>query len=390
MAISRIIIFHAQLPLRWSIGHATARRRSSENVFAVMELADGTVGFGEGLPRPYVTGETMESCWAALEAFDPAPLSEAWPSLQAMDKALESFASGQHPAPSARCALELAFLDALGRASGRPAAALVAEALGLSAPKEREIAYSAVLPFARPLLTRVLCFGARAYGFPSVKLKVGSKALEEEKRRLEAVRRWVGQDVELRADANGAWSPEEAADVMVACRRARLECLEQPVSREDWEALARLLPSPPPLALMADESVCTDEDLRLLLSTGALHSVNSRVAKMGGLIPSARIGRAAVEAGLDILVGCHVGESSLLSAAGRQLAALLPEARWYEGSFDRLLLGLTLAEKPLSFGRGGRARISLSPGLGVNILQPALERISLRRLTIWPPPKGKT
>ncbi len=140
---------------------------------------------------------------------------------------------------------------------------------------------------------------------------------------------------------------------------------------------------------MADESVCTGEDLQLLRETGALQAVNCRIAKMGGLIPSARIGRAAAGAGLDILVGCHVGESSLLSAAGRQLAALLPEARWFEGSFDRWLLGVDIAERPLSFGRGGRARINLLQGLGVNISQPALERISLRKHTLWPPKKGK-
>jgi muconate cycloisomerase len=268
------------------------------------------------------------------------------------------------------------------------AAALVAEALDFAAPQEREIAYSAVLPFARPGLMRLLCLGVRAYGFPSVKLKVGHKEAEEDKRRLEAVRAWLGRDVELRADANGAFSPDEALEVMEACHRARLTCLEQPVSPEDWGDLARRLPQPPPVALMADESVCTEEDLRQLHSTGALQALNCRVAKMGGLIPASRIGRAAAEEGLDILVGCHVGESSLLSAAGRHLAALMPEARWFEGSFDRWLLGASLAERPLSFGRGGRAKIRLTPGLGVELMPAALERVSLRKLTLWSPKEG--
>lgn len=384
MAISRITVFHVQLPLRWSVGHAAARRRSSENVFAVLETSDGTVGFGEGLPRPYVTGETLESCWEALASFDPEPLAEGWPSLQAAEKALEALAAPEAYAPSARSALELAFLDALGRASGRPAAGLVAEALGLKPPRERVVAYSAVLPFARPGLLRALCLGARAWGFPSAKLKVGG-SLEEESRRLAAVRGWLGPRLELRADANGAFSPAEVPAALEACGRAGVECLEQPVAPGDWAEMAELIPGPPPVALMADESVCSEEDLSRLLGGGAVQALNCRVAKTGGLLPAVRVGRAALEAGLDVLVGCHVGESTVLSAAGRHLAALLPEARWYEGSYDRLILKDNPAARPLGFGLGGRAALTLSSGLGVDVRLDALRRMSLRSMTLWPP-----
>ena len=388
MAITRITVFHARLPLRWSVGHAAATRRESENLFAVLELSDGTVGFGEGLPRPYVTGETMASCWRALEDFDAEPLREAWPSLEAIDRALEAFVSDGRQAPSARSALELACLDALGRATGASAAALAAGLLGLKPPEEREIAYSAVLPFARPALLRLLCMGARAYGFKSAKLKVGLPP-QEEGRRLEAVRGWLGSSMELRADANCAWSPEEVLAAVEPCRRVRLACLEQPVDKTKWSELADKFPSPPPVALMADESVCTMDDLTSLSASGALHALNCRIAKMGGLLPAARIGRAAVEAGLDILVGCHVGESTLLSAAGRHLAALLPEARWFEGSYDRWLVAASIARRPLGFARGGRATVELPAGLGVEVRRDEVERLALKRLTLWPPGESR-
>lgn len=384
MAIARITAFRLDLPLRWSIGHATASRRLSENLFAAVELTDGTVGFGEGIPRPYVTGETVERCWEALDSFEAESLVGAWPSLEAMEKALELLSAGPRRAPSARCALELALLDALGRASGRSAASLAAEALSLPKPAEREIAYSAVLPFARPGLLRLLSLGARAWGFRSVKLKVGHR-VEEDERMLEAVRRWVGPAVELRADANGAWSPKEALEALEACRRVGLTCLEQPVAPEDWGELAALLPKPSPVALMADESLRTEDDLRGLLATGSLGGVSLRVAKMGGLLEAGRIGRAAVEAGLEVLVGCHVGESSVLSAAGRQLAALVPEARWYEGSFDKWLLRANVAREPLGFGLRGRAEIRLRPGLGLEVQSELIEKRASRRLSLWPP-----
>lgn len=387
MAISCITVFHAHLPLRWSVGHAAARRRSSENLFAVVELADGTVGVGEGLPRHYVTGETMDGCWGALEAFDAEALIEAWPSPHAIDRALGVFVAGEQPSPSARAALELSLLDALGRSTGTSAAALAAEVLGLEPPVGGEIAYSVVLPFARPALLRLLCYGARAYGFASAKLKVG-RSPEEDGSMLEAARRWLGPGVELRADANGAWSPEEALAVMDVARRVGLASLEQPVTPSAWGELTERLSTPPPVALMADEGVCSMEDLVRLRDSKAIQGVNCRIAKMGGLIPAVRIGRAA--AGLDLLVGCHVGESSVLSAAGRHLAALLPEARWFEGSYDRWLLRPKLAANPFGFGKGGRASVELTPGLGVEIHLDVLERLAVRRLTLWPPREGRS
>ncbi|MFQ5892862.1 MAG: mandelate racemase/muconate lactonizing enzyme family protein [Nitrospinota bacterium] len=385
MAIARITVFHARLPLWWPVDHAAARRNASENLFAVVELTDGTVGVGEGLPRPTVTGETMDMCWRALETFEVEALVAAWPSPHAIDRALEGLMAGERPAPSARAALEIALLDALGRATNRSAAAIAAEVLGLEPPGGRPIAYSAVLPFARPGLLRLLCWGVRAYGFRSAKLKVG-RSVDEDARRLRAVRGWLGPAVELRADANGAWSPDEALAVIEVCPRVRLAALEQPVPPGAWGALAERLPSPPPVALMADESVCTMGDLERLTASTALQGINCRIAKMGGLIPAARIGRAA--AGLDLLVGCHVGESTVLSAAGRHLAALLPEARWHEGSYDRWLVRASLATKPLRFGPGGRAAVELAAGLGVELRRTVLERLTLRRRALWPPGGG--
>lgn len=204
---------------------------------------------------------------------------------------------------------------------------------------------------------------------------------------MEAARSWLGPGVELRADANGAWSPEEAAAVMELARRVRLESLEQPVAPGAWGDLVGRLSSPPPVALMADEGVCSMEDLVGLRDSKAIQAVNCRIAKMGGLIPAARIGRAA--AGLDLLVGCHVGESPVLSAAGRHLAALLPEARWFEGSYDRWLLGASLARKPLGFGPKGRASVELAPGLGVEIHLDVIERLAARRLVLWPQREGR-
>ncbi len=64
--ISHIDVLTAELPFRFSFGHALAERSSSTNVFVRLALADGSVGYGEGVPREYVTGETVAGATSAL------------------------------------------------------------------------------------------------------------------------------------------------------------------------------------------------------------------------------------------------------------------------------------------------------------------------------------
>lgn len=79
---------------------------------------------------------------------------------------------------------------------------------------------------------------------------------------------------------------------------------------------------------------------------------------------------------LKVHLGCHVGESSLLSAAGRIFAAIIDPAA-AEGSFGTLLLERDLTDEPLELGPGGwtSAKYSAHPGLGVPINRDALDAL---------------
>src|SRR5579875_2519591 len=71
-AVTRLDLFHVALPLRKKIRHASHEREASDNLVARVTLEDGSVGFGEGVPRPYVTGETIASAFDALASLDVA------------------------------------------------------------------------------------------------------------------------------------------------------------------------------------------------------------------------------------------------------------------------------------------------------------------------------
>src|SRR4051794_19503334 len=66
MRIRRFIAHVVRLPLKRPFAHASATRHDSDNITVRCELADGTSGWGEGVPRSYVTGETPQGCLAQL------------------------------------------------------------------------------------------------------------------------------------------------------------------------------------------------------------------------------------------------------------------------------------------------------------------------------------
>jgi muconate cycloisomerase len=86
-----------------------------------------------------------------------------------------------------------------------------------------------------------------------------------------------------------------------------------------------------------------------------------------------RIAKIAEAAGLDVVVGAQVGESGILSAAGRHFAAAITP-RYVEGSGGSLLLKEDLTEERMVPGRGGRAKRFTGPGLGVHVVEETFAR----------------
>jgi muconate cycloisomerase len=78
-------------------------------------------------------------------------------------------------------------------------------------------------------------------------------------------------------------------------------------------------------------------------------------------------------------LGCQVGETALLSAAGRHFAASVAGLRYVEGSYDRYLVRANVGTADLTFGWGGWAPALPGPGLGVQVDPQALSRVTLRK-----------
>jgi muconate cycloisomerase len=378
---------HVRIPLKRKVTHASHARTDTDNVVVRCVLSDGSVGFGEGVPRDYVTGETIDFSLDLLRRSDlGSQLSACSDFVQAVHVA-ERLRLAPVPGDdrmiqgnAARCAVELAVLDAFGRAFGEPlmnVTRLVAPEL--YSPRER-VQYSGVIGNPRGWKKRFYPLVYRIAGFRQVKLKVGIPGHDDVKRTRQ-MRRWLGRSIDLRIDANEAWPAGEAADRIRELEPFGITSVEQPVKHEEVAALAavRKQMSTP---IMLDESLCGEVDAERAAANGWCDLFNLRLSKCGGFIPSLRLAQLARRHGLGYQLGCQVGETAILSAAGRQFATSVADLRYLEGSYDRHLVQEPVSYDDLTFGRGGWAPAIVSTGTGANVAPEAIDRVTVRKETL--------
>src|SRR5262249_11029799 len=150
------------------------------------------------------------------------------------------------------------------------------------------------------------------------------------------------------------WSPEEAADKIRQLEPYGITSVEQPVSHENLNSLTgiRKQVNTP---IMLDESLCSRVDAEKAVSLQACDLFNLRLSKCGGFIPALRLAQFAKQHELGYQLGCQVGETAILSAAGRHFATSVQGLRYLEGSYDRHLVPEALGAEDMTFRRGGRA-----------------------------------
>jgi L-alanine-DL-glutamate epimerase-like enolase superfamily enzyme len=310
----------------------------------IVELRDdrfpNVVGVGEGYPDRFY-GETPDTMAVVfpllLDAVGDIDPGEA--GLIAADLAMESTIRGHG---AARCAIDIALHDLVGKVLGLP----VHELRGLPAdlpPTDFTIGIDEPAIVARR--------AARAADFPALKIKLGGPS---DLATLEAVRAVFSGPI--RVDANTGWIPEEAVDLLPELVRLGVELIEQPFPAGRLDQL-RWLQERSSLPLVADESCVLPEDLDRLV--GVVAGVNVKLAKCGGIGPAKRMLERARELGFRTFLGCM--EETSVGIAGSAVVASL--ADWVD--LDGCLL---LADDPfegLNLGGDHRWILSRRPGLGL-------------------------
>lgn len=394
MLIKSIRATAVKLPFRFSFGHALASRSETANVVVRVNLLgdNGTVivGYGESVPRAYVTGETVESALAtinyrlapALQGLYFKDVFKLLAFLRALflQEKLDSSSRG-----AAFCAFELAVLDCLGKAVALPLSCfplLISKTLSPRAQAkdfwqlQDSAAYGGVVPFGkRPILSLVLDFYKR-YGFKTVKLKVGT-SLNEDLAKVKLARSIMGQDCILRIDANCAWTYDQACYSLAALRPYGVASCEQPLAAADIAGFNRLVKAVPE-TIIADESLTTRHSALALIDAGC-KAFNIRLSKVGGLIAAVDLIELACDHNVECHLGAQVGESGILASAQRHLALAFPYFANVEGAMNLFLLKGDLVRESMTVPPGGSCSLITRAGNGVTVRESALSKYCLER-----------
>ena len=378
--IASFELLEVDLPFRKVFKHSAAQRSHSYSLFLRCTTDSGTVGYGECLPREYVSGESRDGALAMLrDEILPRLVSRSFRSLEEVEAFLRrcdgktpGWVADSQPQTAAWSALDLALLDTFGREFGQ--AVLGSKERGFP----RGLRYSGVLSAEQGFELVKSCAKMRLFGLRNVKMKVERDTPDEVLR----MATWILGNGAVRADVNMAWSLDEALKEMRRIAKHGIRSFEQPIEAADLGGLSKLV-AETELDVIADESLTDGESMQRLVAQKACTGVNVRISKCGGIIAARRRCEEALACGLKVQIGCQVGESSLLSAAHLALTAAVREVVFLEGCFGRRLLREDPASPVLQFGYGGRPPTRPDgPGLGVEIDREVLQRFAASNATL--------
>ena len=301
---------------------------------------DEVVGWGEAAPLEPYDGVSREAVRAALAAYEP--ILRAGDGVPAAE--LLETCRAKADLPQALAAVDMALWDRAGNREGKPVSALLSDDPAATVRVNATIAAE-----DRAEAAAQAAAAARA-GFTCVKIKVG---MGDDAGRVAAVRAAVGPEIELRLDANGAWSVEEAVRAIETLAPAGLELVEEPVHGVDA------------LRAVRDRvavRVAMDETARLSgsLTAKVADAVCLKVSRCGGI--SSLLAQAALvrASGADVYVASTFDGPLGIAAAVHCAAALRPSAasglgtlEFFEDEFDVLSL------------EDGAIAVPAKPGLGV-------------------------
>lgn len=393
MKIRQLTAFHVPIGLRKPVRHASHVRYYNDTLIVRCELSTGQIGWGEGLPRIYVTGESIDTVWQHLQQSSFAPLANEFQNAREASDIFDQFMLATIAAPAdvsprecfgnaVRCGLEIAILDAVCQAEQRSVGDLISSLPEAAAVigQQDEVFYSGVITSMTPRRQWLSAWKMKLFGFSAVKVKVGTEGIDDSDC-LRRIRRIVGPQVDLRIDANEAWRLDEVVSRMESLLPFHPTSLEQPVPHDQVAGLANLRPGLS-IPIMLDESLCCEEDGERAIAQKTCDLFNIRLSKCGGIRSSIRLAAMAKSNGLGYQLGCQVGETGILSAAGRHFACNVSEIRYLEGSYDRFLVRETLTRENLTFGRKGRASGLAGPGLGITVNERRVRAIAKRTMEL--------
>ncbi|UTF53046.1 mandelate racemase/muconate lactonizing enzyme family protein [Natronosalvus rutilus] len=332
--------FELELEQPFESGDATITTREG---FLIRAEFQEVVGIGEATPLPGWT-ESLEDCECALEeAVDAADDGSG-----AVLDAVEDTAAARH-------GVSLAIADCYATRGARP----LYQYLG-DGSRVARVPVNSTVGDDDADATAAAARDAVDRGFRSCKLKVGRRSVDEDLTRVERVREAVGDDVEVRVDANGSWTFDEAVEAIRGLDDADVSIVEQPLPAGALEGHADLRGRGPKIAL--DEGLL-EHGVDAICEASAADVLILKPMALGGLDVAREVVTWTDELGLESLVTTTI-DGVVARTAAVHLAASVPDVPPC-GLATGELLKTDLGRDPVLFEKGA-AVVPQAKGLGID------------------------
>jgi muconate cycloisomerase len=365
LRIAQVEVQSTRIPVTRPHQMAIGTTTFQENVVVKLVAEDQTVGYGEA---PHMVGhsqrgETPATVRVVLRhKLIPAVLGLDAMSQEGLSQAMARAVPGNL---RAKGALVMAAYDLAGRALGTP----VYNLLGGLVRDRVPLSWSLPITTEKAVLEEAYRMVER--GWRILKVKIGRPEPLDDAAMVLAVRKAIGDEVEIRADANQAYDVKTAIRVIRRMEEAEPGFVEQPVHRDDIDGMAEVR-AQVSVPIMADEGAETPEDVVALWRRRAADSVSIYVIGPGGLDRSKRMASIAEACRIRGYVGGAL-ESVIGASAGLHLAASSPSIDLGCEMSGQFLLTDDFGAEPIPM-EDGALLVPHEPGLGFSLDEAKLER----------------
>jgi L-alanine-DL-glutamate epimerase-like enolase superfamily enzyme len=350
--IKKVFIEPINIALDEPFTIAIGTKYSIENACVTVVLDNGIEGYGEAAPLEPVNGENQATVIATLKSCKDFLIGKDISEYSAISKKLKSVFWAQ---VTARCAIEMALLDAFTKSLNIPFYKFLG---GITNKIETDYTIDIVPPDIAK--TNAARFAKK--GYRVLKTKVGKNLIDDINRILAIKDGAPGCSITL--DANQGFSPCEAVHFLEELEKYNIRPIlfEQPVIKTDLWGM-KYVKDHTSIPIAADESVFTSADAINVIRTGCADVINIKIMK-SGIIEALDIAAIARSGNIKLMIGCML-ETKLALGCSVHIAAGL-------GSFDYIDLDPHIDPEKEPFKGGPEFDEPFytisddNPGIGIN------------------------
>lgn len=336
---------------------------------------EGVIGYGESDPWPLFTGDSAEISMTIIEKHLGPMLIGADPTnINEIHRLMDAIIRNQY---MTKAAIDMACYDILGKTLGAP----VHQLLGGKRRNEMKCMWSAGGNTPEEAVEQIV--ECKKQGYNGCMIKVGTADWKNDVAKTIAVRRAVGDEFALIADANQGWDINTAIKYCEAVSDCNLLFFEQPLQSWDVDGMAEVRRKIN-IPLSADEGAATIQDARKLVASKAVDIFSVKVSKNGGIQPAKEICKFAAANGIKVFFNSMI-EEGITEAASLHIGVTTENI--VEGIGHAYFSPLRLDGDICDYYRqihpeNGITEITDRPGLGVELDQKQMEKYLVSSITV--------